>query len=110
MAGAVEKFVVEPTNCQKKQNICNTASKAPKCLFFKQCKTIQFPANNNLTIEDLQNNPEVIDNIRINDQEPLIQVYNQLQGIRPYYVFNDVDVDRYVIDGDYKQVFVSERT
>ena len=68
-------------------------------------KTIQFPANNNLTIEDLQNNPEVIDNIRINDQEPLIQVYNQLQGIRPYYVFNDVDVDRYVIDGDYKQVF-----
>ena len=72
-------------------------------------KTIQFPANDNLTIEDIENNPEVIENIRINDQEPLIQVYNQLQGIRPYYVFYDVDVDRYVIDGDYKQVFLSAR-
>ena len=70
---------------------------------------IQFPANNDLTIKEIKNNQEVIDNVRINDQEPLIQVYNQLQGIRPYYVFHDVDVDRYVIDGIYKQVFLSAR-
>src|SRR5690606_1430083 len=36
-------------------------------------------------------------------------VYNQLQTFRPYYFFNDVDVDRYEIDGKYQQVFISAR-
>ncbi|HBB27865.1 MAG TPA: UPF0182 family protein, partial [Clostridiales bacterium] len=51
----------------------------------------------------------VIENIRINDKAPLNKVYNKLQGIRPYYTFNDVDIDRYVIDGQYKQVYLSAR-
>ena len=106
VAGAVEKFVVEPDQLSKETKYMQYSIKSTQNAYsLNNVKTIQFPANNNLTIEDLQNNPEVIDNIRINDQEPLIQVYNQLQGIRPYYVFNDVDVDRYVIDGDYKQFF-----
>jgi uncharacterized membrane protein (UPF0182 family) len=110
VAGAVEKFVVEPDQLSKETKYMQYSIKSTQNAYsLNNVKTIQFPANNNLTIEDLQNNPEVIDNIRINDQEPLIQVYNQLQGIRPYYVFNDVDVDRYVIDGDYKQVFLSAR-
>lgn len=110
VAGAVEKFVVEPDQLSKETKYMQYSIKSTQNAYaLNNVKAIQFPANNNLTIEDLQNNPEVIDNIRINDQEPLIQVYNQLQGIRPYYVFNDVDVDRYVIDGDYKQVFLSAR-
>ncbi len=110
VAGAVEKFVVEPDQLSKETKYMQYSIKSTQHAYaLNNVKAIQFPANNNLTIEDLQNNPEVIDNIRINDQEPLIQVYNQLQGIRPYYVFNDVDVDRYVIDGDYKQVFLSAR-
>ncbi|HQO72032.1 MAG TPA: UPF0182 family protein, partial [Sedimentibacter sp.] len=110
VAGAVEKFVVEPDQLSKETKYMQYSIKSTQNAYsLNNVKTIQFPANNNLTIEDLQNNPEVIDNIRINDQEPLIQVYNQLQGIRPYYVFHDVDVDRYVIDGDYKQVFLSAR-
>ncbi|NLK65735.1 MAG: UPF0182 family protein [Tissierellia bacterium] len=110
IAGGVEKFIVEPDQLSKETEYMQYSIKSTQSAYaLDDVKTIQFPANNNLTIEDLEDNPEVMDNIRINDQEPLIQVYNQLQGIRPYYVFNDVDVDRYVIDGVYKQVFLSAR-
>lgn len=106
----VEKFIVEPDQLSKETVYMQySIESTQKAYGLDNVKTIQFPANDNLTIEDIENNPEVIENIRINDQEPLIQVYNQLQGIRPYYVFYDVDVDRYVIDGDYKQVFLSAR-
>ncbi|HOW22924.1 MAG TPA: UPF0182 family protein [Sedimentibacter sp.] len=110
LAWGVEKFIVEPDQLSKETLYMQYSIKSTqKAYGLDDVKTIQFPARDNLTIEDIENNPEVIENIRINDQEPLIQVYNQLQGIRPYYVFYDVDVDRYVIDGEYRQVFLSAR-
>ncbi|MGD9568142.1 MAG: UPF0182 family protein [Sedimentibacter sp.] len=110
LAGLVENFVVEPDQLSKETKYMEYSIKSTQNAYaLEDVRIVEFPANDNLTIEDINNNQEVIDNIRINDQEPLIQVYNQLQGIRPYYVFNDVDVDRYVIDGDYKQVFLSAR-
>lgn len=110
VAGAVENFIVEPDQLSKETKYMEYSIKSTQHAYsLEDVNIVQFPANNNLTIENIKNNEEVIDNIRINDREPLIQVYNQLQGIRPYYVFNDVDVDRYVIDGVYKQVFLSAR-
>ena len=110
VAGAVENFIVEPDQLSKETKYMEYSIRSTQNAYsLEDVHVIQFPANNDLTIEDIRNNQEVIDNVRINDQEPLIQVYNQLQGIRPYYVFNDVDVDRYVIDGVYKQVFLSAR-
>lgn len=110
MAGLVENFIVEPDQLSKETKYMEYSIKSTQNAYaLEDVGIVEFPANDDLTIEDINNNQEVIDNIRINDQEPLIQVYNQLQGIRPYYVFNDVDVDRYVIDGVYKQVFLSAR-
>lgn len=63
----------------------------------------------NLTIADIQNNLETISNIRINDYEPALKFYNQTQAIRLYYRFNDVDVDRYMVNGEYTQTFLSAR-
>ena len=106
----VEKFVVEPDQLSKETKYIEYSIKSTQEAYgLNKVKKVQFPADDELTIEDMKNNKEVIENIRINDQEPLIQVYNQLQGIRPYYSFNDVDVDRYVIDGAYRQVFLSAR-
>ncbi len=110
IGGIVEKFVVEPDQLSKETKYMEYSIKSTQDAYdLKKVKKIQFPAEDNLTLEDIQKNKEVIENIRINDQDPLIQVYNQLQGIRPYYTFNDVDVDRYVIDGNYRQVFLSAR-
>lgn len=69
----------------------------------------EFSASNNLTLGDIQNNPGTIDNIRIHDHRPTLETYNQIQAIRLYYRFVDVDIDRYEIDDEYKQVFLGPR-
>jgi uncharacterized membrane protein (UPF0182 family) len=58
---------------------------------------------------DIADNPETIANIRLWDPRPLESVYNQIQHLRLYYSFLDVDVDRYTIDGEYRQVLVGTR-
>ena len=57
-----------------------------------------FPAEQSLNFAALQANQATIDNIRLWDGQPLIDAYRQLQEIRTYYKFHDVDVDRYVLD------------
>ncbi len=47
--------------------------------------------------------------MRLNDSRPLLDIYNQLQTFRTYYKFNDMDIDRYEIDGNYEQVFIGAR-
>ena len=69
----------------------------------------EFPADNTLTSEDIANNMQTISNIRINDYEPALKFYNPTQSIRLYYQFNDVDVDRYMVNGEYTQTFLSAR-
>ncbi len=69
----------------------------------------EFGATNTLTKQDILNNMGTISNIRINDFEPAEKFYNQAQSIRTYYLFNDVDVDRYMINGEYTQTFLSAR-
>ena len=68
-----------------------------------------FSASSNLTAQDIVDNSETINNIRVNDFDPAKQFYNQTQSIRQYYTFNDVDVDRYMIDGKYTQTFLATR-
>lgn len=52
---------------------------------------------------------ETVDNIRLWDYRPLKDTYRQIQAIRQYYQFDDVDVDRYTIDGQYRQVMLAAR-
>ena len=68
-----------------------------------------FPVEQNLTFQTLQANQATIDNIRLWDWQPLMDTYGQLQEIRTYYKFHDVDVDRYHLDGAYQGVTLSAR-
>ena len=70
---------------------------------------LEFPAEERLTREDLRRNDLTIKNIRLWDHRPLLTTYAQLQEIRTYYKFVDVDNDRYQIDGEYRQVMLSAR-
>ena len=47
--------------------------------------------------------------VRLWDYRPLLSAYQQLQALRPYYIFNDVDVDRYVVNGNETPVMLSAR-
>ena len=69
----------------------------------------EFPAEESLTREDLRRNDLTIKNIRLWDHAPLLSTYGQLQEIRTYYKFQDVDNDRYTINGEYRQVMLSPR-
>ncbi|MFN2217371.1 MAG: UPF0182 family protein [Anaerolineae bacterium] len=58
---------------------------------------------------DLEANSSTIKNIRLWDYRPLLRTYSQLQEIRLYYAFTDVDVDRYWVADDYRQVTLVAR-
>ena len=58
---------------------------------------------------DIENNRDTINNVRLWDHEPLLDTFGQLQEIRTYYDFVSVDNDRYVIDGEYRQIMLSSR-
>lgn len=68
-----------------------------------------FPAEEKLTALDLRRNDATIKNIRLWEHGPLLATYAQLQEIRTYYKFVDVDNDRYLIDGTYRQIMLSAR-
>jgi uncharacterized membrane protein (UPF0182 family) len=69
----------------------------------------EFPAEEMLSDKDLQRNDATIKNIRLWDHRPLLATYAQLQEIRTYYRFVDVDNDRYLVDGQLRQVMLSPR-
>jgi hypothetical protein len=62
-----------------------------------------------LDMPAIEGNRDTIDNIRLWDWQPLKQTFRQLQQIRSYYTFEDVDVDRYQVGGDQRQVLLSAR-
>lgn len=68
-----------------------------------------FEVKENLTEENIKDNKDTIDNIRINSVKPALEFYNQVQNIRYYYTFSDINVDRYNINGKISQVFVASR-
>lgn len=68
-----------------------------------------FQVKDNLTSQDIDNNMDTINNIRINSFEPTLEFYNQVQIIRYYYKFNNIDVDRYNINGKFNQIFIGTR-
>jgi uncharacterized membrane protein (UPF0182 family) len=62
-----------------------------------------------LTKAAIDRNQATIKNIRLWDPRPLLNTYEQLQSIRQYYKFNDVDVDRYDVNGTYRQTMIAPR-
>ena len=66
-------------------------------------------ASIDLTASDILANSGTIDNVRLWEPRPALSTYAQIQEIRLYYSFNDVDVDRYIVDDKYRQVLISAR-
>jgi uncharacterized membrane protein (UPF0182 family) len=62
-----------------------------------------------LTAADIDRNRATFDNVPLWNEQPLLDTFGQLQEIRTYYDFASVDNDRYVIDGEYRQIMLSAR-
>ena len=108
--GLVQRFIVEPDEISKEEKYIEYHIEyTQKAYGLDDVEEREFPVSQDLTKEDLLENQDIVNNIRINDYLPIAQTYNQLQAIRLYYTFNDVDIDRYMVDGKYTQVFLSAR-
>ncbi len=109
-SGLVQRFIVEPNEISKERKYLEyNIDFTQKAYGLNMVEEKEFPVDQDLTKEDLVENEDIINNIRINDYRPITQVYNQLQAMRLYYSFNSVDIDRYYIDGKYTQVFLAAR-
>jgi uncharacterized membrane protein (UPF0182 family) len=62
-----------------------------------------------LSREDLERNAATLENVPLWNELPLLDTFSQIQEIRTYYDFTSVDNDRYVIDGEYRQIMLSAR-
>ncbi|MHB1005782.1 MAG: UPF0182 family membrane protein [Chloroflexota bacterium] len=106
----VQKLVVEPSELDHEQTYIQRNIKMTRQAYRLDGITEEsYPADATPSRQDVSGNPGTVDNIRLWDHRPLLETYNQIQAIRGYYVFNDVDVDRYLIDGRYRQVMLSAR-
>ena len=106
----VQNFIVSPDELQKETPyLLNNIEYTQYAYGLDDVNIKSFAADNKLTAEDIASNMETITNIRINDFEPAEQFYNQTQSIRQYYSFNDVDNDRYWVNGEYTQTFLTAR-
>jgi uncharacterized membrane protein (UPF0182 family) len=69
----------------------------------------EFPAETTVEAADPANNQATLQNIRLWDWHALQDTLRQIQEIRTYYDFPDIDIDRYKIDGTIRQVMLAAR-
>ena len=106
----VQSLIVSPDEINKESKYLeNNIEYTRHAYGIDDVRVADFPADATLTAETISENDETVGNIRINDYEPVEDFYNQTQSIRQYYRFNDVDIDRYTIDGSITQTYLSAR-
>jgi uncharacterized membrane protein (UPF0182 family) len=106
----VQKFKVTPNEIVLERPFLEKNIRYTRLAYgLNAIKDREFPAEESLTRQDLSRNELTIKNIRLWDHAPLLSTYGQLQEIRTYYKFIDVDNDRYTINGEYRQVMLSAR-
>jgi uncharacterized protein len=105
-----ERFYVKPSELQlERPYLQRNIALTREAYNLGQIAVKPFPVEHNLTFQSLQRDSGTVENIRLWDWRPLLDTYAQLQEIRTYYRFLDVDVDRYHLGDSYQQVMLSPR-
>ncbi len=106
----VQKFRVQPTESTKERPYIQRNITATRAAYnLRDTRLNDFEAAADRNAVDLSANEETIRNLRLWDPSALQETYKRLQEIRNFYQINDVDVDRYMIDGRPTQVLISAR-
>ncbi len=107
----IEKFIVKPSPVStEKFFMQNNIDATLDAYDLNNIKTVEFSIKLDAT-KDIEkwSTRQHFENIPVWDREFLTDVYMQLQGIRPYYRFLEVDEDRYFINGHFQQVNLAAR-
>ncbi len=109
----VQRFQVEPNELAREREFIQRNIEATRAAYgLDQIEVLPeelTPARNFVTAAEIAANPETIQNIRLWDNRPLLTTLNARQSFRPRYDFVDVDVDRYEINGEVRQVMLAAR-
>ncbi|OCL26442.1 hypothetical protein U472_10600 [Orenia metallireducens] len=108
--GIVQQYQVEPNEIAKEAPYIEHNIKFTREAYnLDEIEKRDFDIKDDLTYDDIIDNEVTISNIRLWDNRPLKTTYGQIQGIRSYYSFNDIDIDRYQINDKTQQVMLGAR-
>jgi len=106
----LQSFVVIPNELNKEQPYIQHEIESTRFGYgLDHIKETDYPGNTPITLSALKADQGTLNNIRLNDTRPMLQTFTQKQGIRLYYKFNDIDIDRYLVNGEYRQVMLGPR-
>ncbi len=106
----VQRFSVAPNELAKETPYIKNNIDATRTAFgLNNVEERELSGAMALTAADIKENRRTIDNVRLWDQQPLLDTFGQIQEIRTYYEFKSVDNDRYRINGEMQQVMISPR-
>ena len=107
---AIQRFTVDPnTYAQEQQYIANNIKMTRLAYGLDAWEARSYSGNQPLTEDAIRNEADTFTNARLWDYRPLQTTLDQLQTVRQYYDFWDVDTDRYTVDGKLRQVMLSGR-
>src|SRR5438874_1803786 len=106
----VNSFVVKPNELVREQPyITHNIELTRQAYGLDRVSQREFPAETDVAAADPANNQATLQNIRLWDWRALQDTLRQIQEIRTYYDFPDIDIDRYEIDGKTRQVMLATR-
>ncbi|MDQ3538339.1 MAG: UPF0182 family protein [Actinomycetota bacterium] len=106
----IQRLRVAPQELDRERPFIEENLQATRFAFgLDDVDTESFPAAGQLSAEQIDANSETLSSVRLWSPTTAQPAYEQLQALRPYYNFRDVDVDRYEVDGTPTQVVVSAR-
>ena len=109
-AGIVQGLVVAPNELEKEREYLLNNIQATRIAYgLDKIEQRRLPADESLDATDIQNNELTIKNVRLWDRQPLLSTFSQIQEIRTYYNFALITNDRYMIDGELRQIMLSPR-
>jgi uncharacterized protein len=109
-AAAIQRFVVTPNEqAAETPYITHNISATRQAFNLASVRTRNFSGDAQLSRADIESNADTIKNVRLWDHQPLLETFGQIQELRTYYDFESVDNDRYMINGEVRQVMLSAR-
>jgi len=103
-------FIVKPNELVREQPyIGHNIDLTRQAYGLNRVSQREFPAETTVEAADPSNNQPTLQNIRLWDWHALQDTLRQIQEIRTYYDFPDIDIDRYEIDGTTRQVMLATR-
>ena len=106
----VSSFIVKPNELvREKPYIAHNIELTRQAYGLDRFALREFPAETTVAAADPANNQPTLQNIRLWDWQALQDTLRQIQEIRTYYDFPDIDIDRYEIDGTQRQVMLAAR-